>query len=273
MAGSNGSGDQLPNAALLSAMDDVSMHASEENWQRLYNELLVCKFIVPVQKVPPEAAESMDLEEGQFPVAIIQARDNAGKLATLVFTDVEALRDWNAEIPYVEMPARNLFQAIKDTEISAVIINLHRPDQQKLRMGGRITRFEFLALAEGMIPGRPDSSGLASMSVPEGMNVYVMASTEPPSDEVLQSAAAAAREISEVRQLYLFQMTVPGGEAHNVLGIELLGEPRPPRVEEIMRTIAQSVNTLLSKNEYLDLLVLTGPLIVAVQERGKPLLD
>ncbi|HYX53394.1 MAG TPA: SseB family protein, partial [Candidatus Limnocylindrales bacterium] len=171
MSGSNGSGDALPNAALLRAMDNVSMHASEENWATLYNELLACRFVVPVQKVPAEAAEGMNLEEGQFPVAILQARDNAGKLATLVFTDLEALRDWNAEIPYVEMPARDLFQAIKDTEISAVIINLHRPDQQKLRMGGRITRFEFLALAEGLIPGRPDSSGLASMSVPEGMNV------------------------------------------------------------------------------------------------------
>jgi len=273
VAGTNGFGDKVPNATLLRAMDDVSMHASEENWGRLYNELLVCKFIVPVQKVSPEAAAGMELGAGQMPVAILQARDKSGKLATLVFTDVDALRDWNADIAYVEMPARDLFQAIKDTEISAVIINLHRPDQQKLRMGGRITRFEFLALAEGMIPGRPDSSGLASMSVPEGMNVYVMAPEKEPSDQVLQSASAAAREISEVRQLYLFQMTVPGGEAHNVLGIELLGEPRPPRVEEIMRTIAHSVNSLLQKNEYLDLLVLTGPLIVAVQERGRPLLD
>jgi hypothetical protein len=273
VAGTNGFGDKVPNATLLRAMDDVSMHASEENWGRLYNELLVCKFIVPVQKVPPDAAAGMELGAGQMPVAILQARDKSGKLATLVFTDVDALRDWNADIAYVEMPARDLFQAIKDTEISAVIINLHRPDQQKLRMGGRITRFEFLALAEGMIPGRPDSSGLASMSVPEGMNVYVMAPEKEPSDQVLQSASAAAREISEVRQLYLFQMTVPGGEAHNVLGIELLGEPRPPRVEEIMRTIAHSVNSLLQKNEYLDLLVLTGPLIVAVQERGRPLLD
>jgi type III secretion system (T3SS) SseB-like protein len=272
MAGTNGFGDNPPNAALLRAMDDVSMHASEENWSKLYNELLVCKFIVPVQQIPPDAAGAMDMEEGQFPVAILQARDNSGKLATLVFTDVEALRDWNAEVAYVEMPARDLFQAIKDTEISAVIINLHRPDQQKLRMGGRITRFEFLALAEGMIPGRPDSSGLASMSVPEGMNVYVTAPEKAPSDEVLRSAAATAGEISEVRQLYLFQMMVPGGEAHNVLGIELMGEPRPPRVEEIMRTIAQSVNVLLQKNEYLDLLVLTGPLIVAVQERGRALI-
>ncbi|HYX51921.1 MAG TPA: enhanced serine sensitivity protein SseB C-terminal domain-containing protein, partial [Candidatus Limnocylindrales bacterium] len=104
-------------------------------------------------------------------------------------------------------------------------------------------------------------------------NVYVMAPENAPADHVLQSAADAAREISELRQLYLFQMTVPGGEAHNVLGIELLGEPRPPRVEEIMRIIAQSVNTLLEKNEYLDLLVLTGPLVIAVQERGRPLLD
>lgn len=260
------------NAALLRAMDQVSMSGTAENWERLYREFLNCRLIVPIREVPEEMRAGLQVQEGHVPVSIIQARDNSGKLVTLAFTDLDALHDWNPEYQHVEVPARDFFQTIKDTEISAIVINLHRPDQENLRMGGRLTRFEFLALAEGMIPGQPDASGLANMNLPEAMDLYITEAATIPRDQVLASAREAGESISEVQQLYLFQMTVPGGEAHNVLGIELAGQPRPARVEEIMRMLAQSVSSLLKPGEYLDLLVLSGSLVEAARARGKALL-
>jgi type III secretion system (T3SS) SseB-like protein len=261
-----------PNTALLRAMDAVSMSGSPENWEQLYKELLDCRFVIPIREVPEDMRASVHVEEGYVPVSILQARDNSGKLVTLAFTGIDALRDWNSDVQYVEVPSRQFFQTIKTTDIAAIIINLHRPDQKNIRMGGRITRFEFSALAEGMIPGRPDPSGLVNMNVPEAMDVYIADPESPPSSRILDSAVAAATSLPEVQQLYLFQMTVPGGEPHNVIGIDVAEQPRPSRAEEIMRTMAQSVNVLLGKGEYLDLLLLGGPLGEAVRSRGKKLL-
>ena len=73
----------------------------------------------------------------------------------MAFTDEEALRNWNKTIPWIALQGTAFFQAVDSTEAEEIVINPYEPENpnsKMIRPGGRVTRWEFEALAEGRIP-------------------------------------------------------------------------------------------------------------------------
>ena len=71
---------------------------------------------------------------------------------TPVFTDEEALRNWDPNTPSIGLNSRDLFKLIVPLPFAEVIINPFDPIRKMIRPGGHLTRPEFEALAAGCLP-------------------------------------------------------------------------------------------------------------------------
>src|SRR5262249_35070133 len=157
---------------------------------------------------------------------------------TPIFTDAEALRNWDPNTPSLGVPARAFFKMIGKLSFDEVMINPFDPLRKMVRPGGVLKRFEFEALAEGLIPGRPDVDGGIPMTFRKGQTVSIRVLANPPSEALLSSVLAAAKAINEVKELYLFQMAMDGSESRVAIGVDLTHKVGPERRQEIVRWLA-----------------------------------
>lgn len=259
------------NAELVEAMTIVGEAGTAESWKRVYRLLIDSQLCIPVFGVP-ELAKAGPGGGKAFNLSVVRLKDSQGKAVTLAFTDEEALRHWRSDIRAVRIPGREFFGMIKQTDVSGVLLNFHDPGQSALRPGGRLTRFEIEALAQGVVPGRPDETGRVEMTVSGDATIQVSVVSAPPSQKVLDALCAAARAISEIKQLYLVELTFEGEQPHNVIGIELLQPVARDRWKEITKSLAGSIHRLLHGRSFLEFVRVEGALGGAIQRKGKELL-
>lgn len=262
----------VDNASLLRAIQGVAAADNLQNWTKLYRLLLDCVLFIPVREIPEGLDPRAGVAQHPLDISLLQLSDNQQKTVTPAFTDEDALRNWDPNTPFVGIKSREYFRMVKGTEINAIVINPFDPIRKMLRPGGRITRFEFEALAEGMVPGRPGASGAVHLTLAEGKPVLIGAPANPPSQQILRAVTAAGRSIPEIRELYLVQLSASEGNSHTVVGIDWDHRPEEPRVKKIMETLAQAVHPLLTGRNYLDFMVLTDSLGDAIKKCGKKLL-
>jgi hypothetical protein len=226
---------------------------------------------VPVLNVP-ELAKS---ESGgkAFNLSVIRFKDDQGHAVTPVFSDEEVMRHWRPTLRAVRIPGRDFFRMVRQTDVQGVLLNFHDPQQTPLRPGGRITRFEIEYLAQGVAPQRPDQTGRVDMAINPNAEVRVAASEQPPAAEILDALRAVAAATTEVRELYLVELTFENEQPHNAIGIELFDGASDERWETITRQLAESVNKLLPSGSFLEFVPVEGALGGAIQRQGKRLLD
>lgn len=259
------------NAELVQAMTVAGETGTAESWKRAYRLLMDCRLCIPVMGVPELAAPPGGAGKA-FNIAVVRLKDSQGKAVTLAFTDEEALRHWRPEIRAVRIPGREFFGMIKQTDVSGVLLNFHDPGQSPLRPGSRLTRFEIEALAQGIVPGRPDETGRVEMTVSGNATIQVNVPSEPLSEQVLDGLCAAARAIQEIKQLYLVELTFEGEEPHNAIGIELFQPVMHDRWQAITKSMAEKVRPLLDGRSFLEFVRVEGALGGAIQRKGKELL-
>ena len=101
--------------------------------------------------------------------------DSAGQLVAVAFTDEEALRNWNKSIPWIALQGTAFFQAVLGTQAEEIVINPFEPEDpasKMIRPGGRVTRWEFEALAQGLIPqDQPDDDADTQPAQPQSVLV------------------------------------------------------------------------------------------------------
>lgn len=265
-------GGKADNAALLRAIQGVASADNPQNWAKLYRSLLDCVLFIPVREIPAGLGAGNHVLARPLDIALLQLTDHQQKAVTPAFTDEDALRNWDPNTPFLGIKSRQFFRMVKGTEISAIVINPFDPIRKMLRPGGRLTRFEFEALAEGIVPGRPDA-GAVHMTFAEGKPVLIGEPANPPSTEILEALTTSARSTPEIKELYLFQMSAAEGDSHTVIGIDCSRRPEEPRVKKILETLAAAVYPLLTGRNYMDFMVLDGSLGDAVRQCGKKLLQ
>jgi SseB protein N-terminal domain/SseB protein C-terminal domain len=248
------------NAALLRAIQNVASADSPQNRDKLYRLLLDCVLFIPVREIPEVLRHGSDNAAHPCDIALQQLRDKQQKTVTPAFTDEGALRNWDPNTPFLGIRAREYFRMVKSTEISAILINPFDPIRKMLRPGGRIARFEFDALAEGLVPGRLDSSGGLQMTIAEGKTAHVGPPAKPLPGNILEAVVTAGRKAAEIKELYLFDMASESGETHAVIGIDLYAPLEDAGLRQVLKGLAAAVHPLLVDRNYLDFMLLSDSL-------------
>jgi hypothetical protein len=265
---------KVGNSQLVQAMHDVALADTAENRKKLYNLLLTATIFIPTPEIPSDLkSNAANPAGGTTKVDIIGLTGKKNQSITPIFTDMEALRNWDPNIPALTMPARAFFQMIGTLSFDEVIINPFDPIRKMLRPGGVLMRFEFAALAQGFIPGRPDASGPGiPMTFPKGQDVAIGAASEQLRDEVLDLVLISAKTVPIIEELYFFYMVIGNNGGRNVIGVDLSQKVDQEMRQKITRTLAMRAQPLLQKGEYLDFLIMDSPLADTIRQRGKRLL-
>ena len=267
LLGKKGSADQrVDNTRLVRAMQDIAQADTPENRAKLYQLFLTSWLFVPVPELPANRAGKPEAATMSITLAALNDKNN--QHVTPAFTDVEALQNWDPNTPYLAIRAQELFRAVKGTDVEAIIINPYDPIRKMLRPGGRIARFEFLALAEGYVPGSPTGLGVP-LTIPAGQKVGLRVAGRPPAESILARLRETANRIPEIRALYVFEMVTAGDAVHTVVGIEL-NSSNTSDAGRIPSLMGNAIQPLLERNQSLDFMIVSeAKLTNEIMEAGK----
>lgn len=265
--------DSPKNPALERAMRDVARQDDAKTRKSLYKAILASTFIVR-----GSASGGTELSKGDWiadsntRVAFKTIEHPPGTIVLPVFTDVEALTSWaGSEVEWIALRAQDLFQSIVPGKINEVRVNPFRPEQAISRPGGIITRNEFVALAQGLLP-QSNISNVAQMKVAASQKLLIGRPANEPSTEVLKALADHFQKIPELEGAYLFQMA-NRNVTSTVIGLHFVAEPNAQHMEQIMGGIGHVVQGVMPAGMSIDFMPLTtGPLLDSVQKCGKALL-
>jgi hypothetical protein len=244
------------NPALVRAMEGVAANDSPENRKKLYDALLNAMLLIPVPAIP--AGLSLEpgiqtIEEG-VDIRIVGLHDAKGVCITPAFTDVEALRNWDPNTPYIGVRSADLFRFLLDKEAKDVLINPFDPIRKMIRAGGRVTRREIEQLAQGVAP---TNTGIQQFHFKEGEKVFIGLPANPPSAAVQELLRSKATEIAEIADVYFFQM-VRGSTPSIVVGVGLSQNVSEDRKRQIMQSLGSAIRGQVPRDQFLDFMFLQG---------------
>jgi hypothetical protein len=249
-------GQTLPeegNPALVHAMHAVALQDNPDNREYLYSVLLRSMLIIPVPEAPAGSKPGLNTAAGNVELQMITIQDKESRKVTPVFSDVVALRNWDPNTPYVGLKAQDLFKILVTTDVQAIIVNPFDPIRKMVRTGGRITRAEFDALAQGNIPALINPA--LELKFRAGQQLAIGVPAKKPRAEVLESLIATANSMPEVKELYLFQLAAQADGAwssHTVIGVNLAGTVSEDQKKQVVQGLGRSVQGKLGRGESLD---------------------
>jgi hypothetical protein len=266
--------DSPKNPALERAMREMARNDNPKTRKSLYKTVLASTFIVPGNvSGGTEARKGEWIADSSTRVAFKTIEHPPGNIMLPAFTDVEALTSWaGSEVPWLALSAQELFQSIAPGNIAEVRVNPFRPEQTISRPGGIITRNEFMALAQGLLPESMISSNTAQLKVAAGQKLLIGVAAKEPPTELLKKLTDYFQQIPELRGAYLFQMTNQNVTS-SVIGLHFAAEPNVQRMEQIMQGIGVVTTGGMPAGVSIDFMPLkAGPLLDSVQKCGKALL-
>ena len=254
------------NSPLPSAMLSVARDDSPQNRQVLYQSMLASWFVVPTREashdkpglaaVPANVGGSFSLEH-----------NSEGQLVAVAFTDEEALRNWNMNIPWIALQGTAFFQAVASTEAEEIVINPYEPENPESKMirpGGIVTRWEFETLAEGKIPEK----GATEKAV-ESQSVLVTMPKQMPAPEVFDAMGAAASKLADVVALYCAQVSYPDGEPHWTIAVEFTAGTSVNQVKHAMAALVKAARHIVPKSVTADLVLASAALGQSIKTSGR----
>jgi hypothetical protein len=247
------------NPALVRAMHEIALHDNPENRKKLYEAFLGSMLWVPVPEIPAGLGPGMQATKTGMQIQLTGNLDRNQVRITTAFTDVEALRNWDPNTPYLRLKAQELFRFVMGTDIQAVVINPFDPIRKMIRPGGRVNRSELDLLSQGIVPS-PIGPKNVQFQMKAGEQVFIGRPTNPPSpaiEELLRNKAASLPAIAE---LYVFQMATKAGSSHTVIGIDVSGDVPRNQQDEIAHGLGTCVRSELKANQSLDFMFLNGSL-------------
>jgi hypothetical protein len=257
------------NPALVRAMHDIALNENPENRKKVYEALLGSMLLVPVPEIPADLSglgPGLHRATSKTQIQLRRITDRNQVQVTAAFTDLEALRNWDPNTPYLGLNAPDLFRLVMGTDIQEVAINPFDPVRKMIRAGGRVTRAELESLSKGIVPGSPESK-IAQVQLKTNEKVLIGRPAHPPSpavEELLRSKAASFPSIGE---LYVFQMA-RAGSSHTVIGINLSEDVSREVQEEIARSLGASVQAELKGGQSLDFMFLRGAMREQIRKLG-----
>lgn len=261
------------NPALERAMHELARNDNAKTRKALYEAILASTFILQGNvSGGREVHGGKRIADSNTRVAFRTVEHPPGTIVLPVFTSVEALVSWvGSGVPWVALPAQELFQSIAPGDIKEVRVNPFQPGQPISRPGGAITRNEFMALAQGLLP-TANASNVAEMKVAAGQKLLIGRPAQEPSTEVLKRLTDYFRSVPEVQAAYLFQMTNQSVSS-SAVGLHFDTAPNAQLMQRIVAGIGQIIRGTIPQDASIDFLPLTpGPFLDSVQKCGKTLI-
>lgn len=245
-------------------MHEVAANDNAQTRESLYRAILACTLIVAGNVSGPESTL----------ISFNTLEHPPGHVVLPAFTDREALISFaGAEIPWVAIAAQALFQSIAPGNVAEVRVNPFRPGQALVKPGGVITRTEFAALAQGLMPRSMVAANVAELQVAAGQQVTVDKCTDEPPAGLLEKLADHFRQIPELRGAYLFELA-SGGQKSSVIGLQFDAAPDSQSMDRVMRGVGDLLRGQLPANRSLDFMPLNSkPLLDAARQRGKAIFE
>jgi hypothetical protein len=258
------------NPALVRAMHDIALNENPENRKKVYEALLGSMLLVPVPEIPADLnslGPGLHTATSKTQIQLRRITDRNQIQVTAAFTDLEALRNWDPNTPYLGLNAPDLFRLVMGTDIQEVAINPFDPSRKMIRPGGRVTRAELELLAKGIVPGSPESK-IAQVQLKANEKVLIGRPAHPPSPAVEELLRSTAASFSSIGELYLFQMATQAGSSHTVIGINLSEDVSREQQDEIARSLGASVQAELKTGQSMDFMFLRGAMRDQIRKLG-----
>jgi hypothetical protein len=243
---------KFDNAALLAAMLAVAHHDTSENRRILYESMLKTWFLVPTRDTALPATPGFhDIKEDIARTFSLE-HDPAGMVVLPTFTDEEALRNWNKTIPWIALQGAAFFQAVVGTDVEDIVINpyeIEDPASKMIRPGGRVTRWEFEALAQGRIP-QPDSESSEEETEPESPQPVLLSTPKiMPPKELFDALIDAAKNIPAVEAMYFSQITDTHGESRRGVAMDFVPGTSEEMITRTFERLGKKVRHLVFQDD------------------------
>jgi SseB protein N-terminal domain/SseB protein C-terminal domain len=255
----------LPAAMLAVAHDD-----SPESRRILYESMFKTWFLVPTREQPAEKPGFHDVQTKIAPSFSLE-HDANGVVVAVAFTDEEALRNWNKSIPWIAVQGTSFFQAVLNTQAEEIVINpyeLDDPASKMIRPGGRVTRWEFESLAQGVVP-RPQPDDDTDTQSAGSHSVLVSMPKRMPSAAMFSALAGAAGAFPEVVAMYFAQVGYPDGQSKCTVAVEFAPDVSRQQIEAAMSALVQEARKVFSRREPADFLLASSHLGQSIATTGE----
>ena len=262
---------RFDNSPLPAAMLAVAHHDSPENRRVLYESMFKTWFLAPTKDAPADKPGFHDIQEDTAASFSLE-HDSAGQLVAVAFTDEEALRNWNKSIPWIALQGTAFFQAVLSTQAEEIVINPFEPEDpasKMIRPGGRVTRWEFEALAQGLIPQEQPEDPDAETQPAQPQSVLVSMPKRMPSAEMFNALAGAAKAFPEVVAMYFAQVTYPQGRSHWTVAVEFAPGVSNQHTAPAMSALTKEARHVFPKDAMTDCFPASAPLGQSIANSGK----
>jgi type III secretion system (T3SS) SseB-like protein len=254
---------------LPAAMLAVAHSDTPQNRRILYESMFKTWFLVPTRDEPQEKPGFHDTQEDTVASFSLE-HDSNGVVVAVAFTDEEALRNWNKDIPWIALQGTAFFQAVASTEAEEIVINPFEPENPKshmIRPGGRVKRWELESLAQGVVPEPP--SGSHDAGALSAQSVLIAMPKDMPSQEMFNALAVTAKTFAEVVEMYFAQVSYTDGDSRWTFAVEFASGTSRHRIESAMAALVKAARRTLPRKEPADFLLASTPLGQSVAATGK----
>lgn len=260
----------LPNPQpLLAAMHNAALqHDSPEARERVYREFLRSWLWVCVPELPDGSKSGLTTVREGMNIAVNTPTNAKGVRVLPAFTDVEALANYDPNSPQMAFAAIEVFKMAVQLGVAEVIVNAFDPVRKPIRPGGTLTRREFEALAQGMIPSpTPDGKGQV-LKVNRPVQIQIAACSASMGRDAQTKLQAEASQFTELSKIYRYRMRyVETGTQSEVFG--LVCDPQGARFQEIVAALMSAIQPFVSPDQYVDFTQLRPDQLPVIQKHGE----
>jgi hypothetical protein len=253
---------------LLQAMHVVALNDTPENRGNLYREFLNSWVWICVNELPEGWKPGMTTVSAGMTIPVVTTNNAKGNRVLPAFTDPAALANYDPNTPSVAFPAVEIFKIALQLGVDDVLVNPFDPVRKPIRPGGIVTRREFEALAQGLIPQRtPDGKGQV-LTVQKPTQIQIGRCKTPISSEIKSQLVATAAKLPEVEKIFRYQVRfVDTGAQSEVIG--LVCSVKPDRFQQIATSLMSSIQPLIAPGHYIDLTVVRPGDMPLMQKHGE----
>ncbi|MBI5652447.1 MAG: enhanced serine sensitivity protein SseB C-terminal domain-containing protein [Chloroflexi bacterium] len=242
------------NPNLVRAMQAIAANDAPENRHALYENFLASELIVPVAKPIGDGKPGLQIVDGATPVDFIVTHNQENQVVLFAFTDADSINAWKPSgSHYIAIKATDLFQMAIEMNAASIVVNLAGP-----AVGGELMRWEFQALAAGVMPKEVNEAGTAQVTIPPGTRVAFGAPEQKPSDALIAALKTACAAQSDIAASYLFEMQVNQGDPHLVVGVKFMRDLADDAIGNLINTLGDQIAPALEPDHFVDFVVLGG---------------
>jgi SseB protein N-terminal domain len=254
---------------LLAAMHNAALvHDSPESRARVYREFLKSWLWICIPELPDGWKPGMTTLQAGMGVTVATPTNSKGVRILPAFTDLEALANYDPNTPQMALPAIEVFKMAVRLGVDEVLVNAFDPVRNPIRSGGNLTRREFEALAQGMIPKSTLDGKGQVLTAKKPVQVQIGSCKTPMNLDARTRLQGAASQFEELNKIYRYRMRyVETASESEVFGMVCYAQGA--RFQQIVSTLMSTIQPFLAPDQYADFTQLRGDQLSAIQKHAE----